>query len=111
MGTDGNTHINVDSTTGTVTLEFTDDKGDVTSVPDGVSVAFTSSDETTVTVANDANTPNQGNLSLLKAGTGITVTATPSGANAPSGQPFSPQSVTLDVDPGAAVDDRIKVTS
>ena len=110
--------INVDTTNETVTLGFVDDKGDVAEAPvdasgSAVVVTFTSSDETVVTVATDANAPLQGDVTVLAEGTsdlGATIAyadGTPV-LEADGVTPFPvPTAVTVTVAAGAAAGDAL----
>ena len=60
--------ITVDTTNETATVEFVDDRGDVTGVPGGATVVFRSSDEAVVTVAAAADNPLQAQVTPVAIG-------------------------------------------
>jgi hypothetical protein len=104
----GSTEFSVDATNPAIVPSFKDDKGDVVPAPAGAAIAYTSSDETIATIANDATDPLQGDLTILQAGQ-ITVDAAVSGVTEADGTPFPDAQVTLTLDPGAAT--QVTITS
>jgi hypothetical protein len=97
----GTGQITVDTTNSTVTVAFYDDKGDVAAAPAGVTVAFTSDNPAVLTVATDANNPLQGDITPVAEGT-ANISASITGANDPSGNPFTVNSVQVNVVAGPA---------
>jgi hypothetical protein len=61
--------ISVDTTTGTVTLTFEDDKGDPATAPAGATVVFSSDTPAVCAVTADATNPLQGDLAPASVGT------------------------------------------
>lgn len=102
--------INVDTTNETVSLDFTDDKGNKTDAPAGATIAFTTSDATIATIAVDAANPLQGDITPAGAPGNVQIGATSNGtaleADGTTAIP-DPDSVTLTVDPGAAAGERL----
>lgn len=99
---------------GKVKLSFSDDKGDTdAAAPEGngsgVVYSYTSSDETTATVAQDPANPLEGDVTGVKEGTGVLISASilngdGSAVLEPDGvTPFTVEPVSVDVGAGNAV--------
>jgi hypothetical protein len=71
----------VDSTTGTGTYVFDDDKGDVATQPAGSTVAFSSDTPTVATVAADGTNPLQADITIVGVEGTATITAVTNGAD------------------------------
>jgi hypothetical protein len=101
---DGN--ITIDTTNETATVKFYDDHQNPTSAPEGVTVAFSSSDETVLTVAADPENPLQADITPVGLGT-ATVAATFNGSamdantNQPIADPPASDPITVSAGPAA----------
>jgi len=108
----------VDTTDGTATLQFVDDKGDTdATAPDGLTAAYSSDNPAAATVTNDTTNPLQGDITVVGEGVAnISVALTDANGNSP---PLEADGVTpwptidpvqVTVDPGAAVGAQLSVT-
>ena len=95
--------LTVDTTNGTATIGFEDDKGDPTAAPAGASATFESDTPTVLTIATDANNPLQGDIAVVGEGT-ANISATLAGALEADGvTPIpNPAPVSVTVGPGPA---------
>lgn len=102
--------ITVDTTDGSVTLAFTDDKGDPTAAPDGVTVSYSIDNTSVCTVAADATNPLEGDLSPVAIGSfNLSASVTGSYANGnPIGNP-APYAGTIVA--GAAAEDDLVIAA
>lgn len=102
--------ITVDTTDGTVTLAFTDDKGDPTAAPAGVTVTYSIDGTSVCTVAADATNPLEGDLTPVAIGSfnlSASVTGTYANGN-PIGNP-APYAGTIVA--GAAAEDDLVIAA
>jgi hypothetical protein len=93
--------INVDTTNETVTVQFVDDHNDPVDAPEGASCTFTSSDESVLTVAPNADNPWQGDIEILAMGDSD-IGADLVGAQDSAGRPITVDPVTVSVEAGPA---------
>lgn len=110
--------MNTDTTTGTITVAFQDDKGNPVEPPANLgAIPFTSDNETVVTVAVDPANPLQAHISPVgvgqaNVGVGQIVDAAGSTLLLPDGvTPFPvPAAVAVDVQPAPAAQAVVSVT-
>lgn len=108
-GTPQSPQITVDTLNETATLEFVDDRGNVTSPPTGASVTFVSSDPNIASIAADPANPFVGNITPANVGS-VQLSVTTANAVTASGAPIpDPDPVLLQVNPGAAAGERLTV--
>lgn len=102
--------ISVDSTTGKVTLEFDDDKGDTDAAePAGDEVTFTSENLAVFTVAADPTNGLVGDITPVAEGAAnVVVNVRDSTGNATA---FPPISALVTIVAGAAVGDALVISS
>ena len=94
--------ITVDTTDGTVTLEFQDDRGGPAAAPADATVVFDSDNPAVCAVAADATNPFQGNLAPASVGS-FNLSATVTGTYANGTAIGSPAPLALAVTGGVAV--------
>lgn len=101
--------ITIDTTDESATLEFVDRAGNKTAQPDNSTISFTSSDTTIANVSVDGSNPLKGNISPVGAAGDVQIGATSGGSAVEAdGTPIpDPDPVTLTVNPGAAVGERL----
>ena len=96
--------LSIDATNGTVTLGYTDDHGDVQPTPPAdAAPAFSSSDDTIVTVASSADNPLVGQLTPVAVGDFV-ITCTGLGTDTLTGQPIADVTASDSIIPGPAAD-------
>ena len=101
-GNSVNPTITVDTTDGTVTLEFQDDRGGPATAPADATVVFDSDNPAVCAVAADATNPFQGNLAPASVGS-FNLSATVTGTYANGTAIGSPAPLALAVTGGVAV--------
>jgi uncharacterized protein YjdB len=99
--------VTVDTTDETVALEYKDDKGNVTTAPDGSVVTYVSDNPAVATVAADPSNALEGDITLVAPGSAnIDATIADASGNPilePDGvTPFTVAPAALTVSPGAA---------
>jgi len=105
------TQITVDEQNEVATLAFVDSHGNETPAPAGAVITFLTSDANILAVSADPNDPQVGRLSPAGTPGNADISVQVDGAFEPDGvTPIpAPDPVTVEVDPGAAVGERLSV--
>lgn len=104
--------ITVDTTSENVNLEFLDSYGNVTDAPDGATVTYVTAPDGIVTIDGEGNITPTGTAGSVNIGVSVTdASGAPMNGGSFDIDPASTSAVTIEVDPGAAVGDRLTVTS